>query len=845
MNSSNTDTLRQQIYLAALLHDIGKFWQRADECEEPNKSLVIKQHIKANIQNLSNVTQDGYITHAHVLYTQQFLEDNKKLFQNIFSSQNNDENFENLAIYHHKPKTLYQELIQLADWWSSGIDRAKLVDDNLRVQEKDFRKRPLISIFNHVLNTKAQYSYGFNLNPLSLQRDVIFPKQNVEINQSKYLELWKSFYNEFNQLPTNNYKVFADSLTFLLQKYLWCIPASTLKDEIHDSNLYEHSKVSAAIAIALYDYIKYNNIKDTKEIRKDTFPLNLVCIDISGIQSFIYNITMKGAAKALKGRSFYLQLLMDTLINELLNKLDYYRANILYSSGGKAYLILPNINEYNEKIKQYQIKLESWLFDKFNGNLHLSVGWVSFFFDKENKDVAGKNYLIKGERDYCYIGDIWKSAVEKSQELKQKKFINYILERKDFFEPFGAGGAAETCDLTGIEIEKGEKYKIDDFVFSKAVGEQIELGKALKLAKYFVCSAEENSILSKNTLFKIGEKPSALKILDSYWYFYAINETPSSIDNAIIYKVVNDDFDFISNTVKGSSIKGFKFFAGEGIESFSELLDKSTDFTRLSVLVMDVDNLGKLFVNGFRKDDIDNSSFSRLATLSFQLDLFFSGYINRIKEKYKNRLLIVYSGGDDLLAVGNWKEILSFAIDIRDEFRFYVCERDDFSISAGVSLINEKYPISKGVELAKEAEKSAKMWNNEQKGCINFLNKNISWRYDNDELTKVREIKDKFIELFKAGILSFSFIQRFQQFYLLKVSAQGKNLSYRWNTAYFLKRYEKQIANKSNSSFETFLMNINKDLQIFINNTTVDLFVSERNYDLYAIAARWAELELR
>ncbi len=63
---------------------------------------------------------------------------------------------------------------------------------------------------------------------------------------------------------------------------------------------------------------------------------------------------------------------------------------------------------------------------------------------------------------------------------------------------------------------------------------------------------------------------------------------------------------------------------------------------------MDVDNLGLLF-----KERVIEPSFSSLATLSGLFDQFFSGYINylRDQEPYRDKVLIVYSGGDDLFAV--------------------------------------------------------------------------------------------------------------------------------------------------------------------------------------------------
>ncbi|HOK50483.1 MAG TPA: type III-A CRISPR-associated protein Cas10/Csm1 [Bacteroidales bacterium] len=847
---------RDEIYLAALLHDIGKFYERADKSDVIN-SKIIKEQIKniKNLSNLSHITQDGFVTHSHAAYTQQFFEEQAGFINSFFENQDKDNNVTNLAIYHHKPKTELQKIIQLADWWSSGIDRNK--DYQKSSSSSYYKNRPLISIFKELNidtnNTQNLTHININLNKLSLNKDSIFPIDNHNVSTNSYESLWQEFENEFEQIRHSNFRNFVDTIYFLLQKYLWCIPATTRKEDIHDSNLFEHSKTTAAIALCLYDYLEEKKIKSIDHLTANHRPLQLVCIDISGIQSFIYNISMKGAAKALKGRSFYLQLLMDTLINELLYDLNYYRSNILYSSGGKAYLLLPNTQKVNDYINEYQGKIEKWLFEKFNGSLYVSLGKVTFYFDR-NRNEGEPQYLINDQKEHCLIGELWKKALDDATTRKNQRFKSIINTDNQFFEPFGSGGIHEVCDLTGEEITDKEKYTIDDYIFSLPVGEQIELGKILKDTEYFVWKKENDKLIEKNCLLRLKNKASALNILNSYWYFFNQNQKPSSVDNGVIYKAVLDNFDFL-NTISGNSVQGFKFYAGTTeIREFGDLLNKDSEFKRLAAFVMDVDNLGKIFVNGFKykketEGDLkvkDKSSFSRLTTLSFYLDLFFSGYVNKLKQKYEKELLIIYSGGDDLLAIGEWNAVLEFAKDIRDEFYRFVCQRPEISFSGGISLFPEKYPVSKAIANAKEAEEKAKKFKNERKGALGLFDEVLSWRMDDNELDKVHKIKDNLVQFYENEIITSSFIQRFQLLYEVKKIGHEKNdLSYRWNAAYYFKRYEKRVAKKATQEFNEFMKNLYEDLALFLSKAQIDFFISERNYELYAIAARWAELEIR
>ena len=55
----------------------------------------------------------------------------------------------------------------------------------------------------------------------------------------------------------------------------------------------------------------------------------LYSMDISGIQNFINSIGDKGALKGLRARSFYLEIMMEHIIDELLDKVTLSRTNLI------------------------------------------------------------------------------------------------------------------------------------------------------------------------------------------------------------------------------------------------------------------------------------------------------------------------------------------------------------------------------------------------------------------------------------------------------------------------------------------------------------------------------------
>lgn len=63
-------TTREQIYLAALLHDIGKFYQRADS-GSVYSSKYLKEHGREESTFCPLMPGSNKYTHKHVLWTAQ------------------------------------------------------------------------------------------------------------------------------------------------------------------------------------------------------------------------------------------------------------------------------------------------------------------------------------------------------------------------------------------------------------------------------------------------------------------------------------------------------------------------------------------------------------------------------------------------------------------------------------------------------------------------------------------------------------------------------------------------------------------------------------------------------
>lgn len=80
----------------------------------------------------------------------------------------------------------------------------------------------------------------------------------------------------------------------------------------------------------------------------------LYSMDVSGIQDFIYTIATQKVLKGLRTRSFYLEIVIEHCIDTLLERTGLTRANLIYSGGGHAYVILPNTDGIKEILVEYE-----------------------------------------------------------------------------------------------------------------------------------------------------------------------------------------------------------------------------------------------------------------------------------------------------------------------------------------------------------------------------------------------------------------------------------------------------------------------------------------------------------
>ncbi len=184
----------------------------------------------------------------------------------------------------------------------------------------------------------------------------------------------------------------------------------------------------------------------------------------------------------------------------------------------------------------------------------------------------------------------------------------------------------------------------------------------------------------------------------------------------------------------------------------------------LAVLKADVDRLGFLFGFGLRDPhDLkkDRATLSHYASLSRMLDLFFTGYLQeRLRHDYPHTYT-VYAGGDDLLLIGPWRQMIALATDLREQFRRYVGSNPNITLSAGLALCKANQPLNRTVWEAEERLEQAKDANDGERDRVSLLDDQpVTW----SELSPLLAKAETLNEWLRAGWLNTALVYKVLHF---------------------------------------------------------------------------------
>lgn len=587
--------------------------------------------------------------------------------------------------YHHESALRAAKLapdalayaVNLADNISAAADRREEEGE----QEGGFdRTLPLESIFNHLNGRNNTLA----LPPNQTEGVMPEPQEGIHLEQSEYIRLLRELREGLKGIVLE--PQYLNSLLALLEGWTSSVPSSTARAERTDISLYDHVKVAAAVGACISEYLEDGGRLDWKrelldhqrEFCKEEAFL-LFSADLSGIQSFLYTVTTEQALRSLRSRSFYLELLMEHVIDLLLEGCGLCRTNLLYSGGGHCYLLLPNTENVRQTLESCMNQVRDYLRTEFGTQLYLAAAWAPCSADTlVNRPAQEAPYQALYRR--------------LSLRLAEQKLHRYTAAELRAMNRPEEAPAARECKVCG------RSDRVDDEGRCPWCSRFVRMSRPIQEKDVYLVSHRESA--------------DALPLPGGLYLSFA--------DEKEAREALRTDPEILRVYTKNRLHTGLSYATRLHVGDYhasnlmEELADQAQGIRRLAVCRADVDNLGATFVSGFEQEGPQRNRYvtlSRTAALSRALSIFFRSYINNILagDGKVNRALpvsIVYSGGDDVFLVGAWDGLLEGALRIRDAFSRFT--GNALSLSAGLTLHTRTYPIRQAALETEELEQEAK-----------------------------------------------------------------------------------------------------------------------------------------
>jgi len=653
-----------EVSLGALLHDVGKFMQRAHSGQEclSEQSLRMMEQICP--------VRSGRSSHDHVLFTNEFVSGLSFWPDGLRPAE-----VANLAAFHHRPDTPEQNLIAEADRLSSGMDRRE-PEESGGARLRRVRMRSVAA--GIALEGGAGVQAALNLG--RLRPEVSFPDVltgepaawDQEDLTGQYRKLWDGFVQEWKENQCPDPVGFVNRAASTMERYFWCVPSAT--NAFPDISLYDHSATTAAIAGCLF------------EAGGAASPFLLAAGDLTGIQGYVYGLRhgAGGLARRLRARSFDVAAWSEAVSLAILAKLGLPMVHRIVYAGGKFHLLLPNTEQARSALVQTRAEAASWLFNRSGGQLGLSLAWME-------ADAEGlKNFSRTMTLLHARLRDA------RDQPGRDALIVDGRWNEARFaLPPLEVSGEEQACPCCRLRVAE---------VIEEATKEGEEPKKVCSVCHE---DGQRGRLLPKTRYVAFGDAGAAAWAAPVGSYGLAASPAKCAPGSRMIV-----DMDGQGQApgrlpvVGGWRARRVPTDPSGDVKEFESLAKVSQG--RLGYLKMDVDNLGYLMAHGLRGEDADRSSISRVATLSRTLELFFSGYLESLLRAEYQDIYLVYSGGDDVLAIGPWSRVLDLALRLRKEFRRFTAGNRAWSLSAGVAVVHHKTPVLAAANEADELLKVSK-----------------------------------------------------------------------------------------------------------------------------------------
>ncbi|MHA1687571.1 MAG: type III-A CRISPR-associated protein Cas10/Csm1 [Candidatus Heimdallarchaeaceae archaeon] len=762
----------REVEIASLFHDIGKFIQHTNQ-------KITKKHAELAFEALSKINFPKGL--------------NKDRILKLIKSHHDEES-----------KILGQIEVKSGDWIAAAMEREK--------DESKEANRPLQSIFSVLKLGKEEQTESSGIAVLTPQKidiedkETIFPRSK-DIPTNKMVKIsektWNEFYNKLKSIPPNvPYSQWISTVEALMRIYCYNILSAGYQT-VPTVSLYHHLTTAAAIA---RNKMQYNLVTPTEK-RPDNLQEELRYLiikgDIQGIQNFIFNVhspdkVRKEASKRLRGRSFVIQLLAMSIVSQILDELELSEISVLSNAAGNFTIIAPNTKEIREKIANLKKEIAKELIAKYNDKLRVTISEVEASdedlrnYKKLQQKVAKRLNIDKKRPNTAFL-------FNDGLNWNEEEAVKYFAQKTP---PEGFS----KCSVCEIPMPRNTEEEI-----CEECQKHQKIGEKLPKIEYIVQVPIKEG--------KVIKELSPYEILKYNYYFVTDEELKrlanSNIKNGTIYCLDPKKFEKLDiNEYISKFGVSFQFF---GIIvpkyhnvplSFDALCEASIGLKRLGIFKADVDNLGQIFSKGIVGQE-EKLSVAHAKDISTRIDLFFSGYTMALAQKtefrlwfkvceehkkyfiefeksetlelpiyryndskknlkeikrcpvcndpnnYTTAIYSVFSGGDDLVFIGPWDMMIEFANMVNKEFQSYVANNPHFTISAGLGLFEQKFPVAIALRDTEELLEQSKTVlldksGNPLKNSITLFGETVVWSRERAKRFEELEYGD-FSLLYETG----------------------------------------------------------------------------------------------
>jgi len=699
------------IALAGLLHDIGKFGQRAG-----------LQKDEGNLQLYCPFRKDGgYFTHQHSLFTGKIIDEMEKA--GLFSIKdlnkkpfNKDDSFINAAAMHHKPETLLQWIIAIADRVSSGFERESFEEYNQSDENKNYLQSRLVVPFGDFEATNNNpYRYALqsiNAKEITLGENSKIEPSNNDDAINEYKKLYDAFVEEFNKIKPGN---LVEKIDSLLETYTTFIPAATAFGTKPNVSLYDHLKSTSAFATALYkfhkeDIEKQNNIDINSKEEWEKKKFLVIAGDFFGIQQFIFSSSVennKALAKTLRGKSAMVSIITELAALKIVQALGLSSTSIIQNAAGKFMIIADNTTDTLDKLKKVNNELSNWFLNVTYGQSGIGIVYT----EASCNDFSHKKLHELQKIIHFKLEDI-KSKKFNLLELQEAVFTDYLDKLKD----------KKICVSCNIRPrEKDDLCLLCDSY--KILGAKLANSKNSKIYIYKAKEDNEFNIFGYTIEFKYMEEPYEIV------YDFSLPDSDGNTFNG-----------YPKRTFKAYIPTKFDENKEETPKTFEEIAKTSRGKGALAVFKADIDNLGAIFIEKLPNSDKPNfakyNMVSRLINNFFTINLSFL-----LREKFPN-IYTVFAGGDDLFLIGAWSEVFDFTKEFKKEFEnYFISKISKMSFSASITMVKPSTPVGYQARKSEEELEIAKL--NPNKDSVRVFNNTVKFNNFLTLMNKAQTFKEQ------------------------------------------------------------------------------------------------------